>query len=314
MILCCIGATGGSVRAQAQQGAPHMTTTTTTQVHYRTVKVDGLDIFYREAGPTNAPTLLLLHGFPTSSHMFRDLIPLLADRYHVVAPDYPGFGNSATPSPHDFRYTFDHLADVIEHFTDALGLHEYALYIQDFGGPVGLRLATRHPERVRALVIQNANAYEEGFSQGLRDIVLRAYTDHSPEVVAKLRTFFELPVTKHQYLDGVPDPSLVSPDAWQHAQWGMDRPGNKLIQFAIHANYGSNVERYPEWHEYFRTHQPPAVVAWGKHDPIFAVGGALAYAKDLKSVETHLLEAGHFALETHAAQIAPIVREFLLRQ
>jgi pimeloyl-ACP methyl ester carboxylesterase len=183
----------------------------TAQVHYRTAKIDGLEIFYREAGPPNGPTLLLLHGFPTSSHMFRDLIPLLADRYHVVAPDYPGFGYSSTPSPREFDYTFDHLADVMEHFTDAIGLHEYALYLQDFGGPVGLRLAARHPDRVRALVIQNANAYEEGFSQGLRDIVLRAYTDHSPDVVARLRTFFELPVTKHQ--------SVRMPGSTRSGEW-----------------------------------------------------------------------------------------------
>jgi pimeloyl-ACP methyl ester carboxylesterase len=283
----------------------------TAQVHYRTAKIDGLEIFYREAGPPNGPTLLLLHGFPTSSHMFRDLIPLLADRYHVVAPDYPGFGYSSTPSPREFDYTFDHLADVMEHFTDAIGLHEYALYLQDFGGPVGLRLAARHPDRVRALVIQNANAYEEGFSQGLRDIVLRAYTDHSPDVVARLRTFFELPVTKHQYLDGVTDPSLVSPDAWEHAQWGMDRPGNKEIQLALHTNYGSNVERYDEWHRYFRAHQPPTLVVWGKGDGVFLAPGADAYKRDLKVIEVHLLDAGHFALETNAVEIAGYMRPFL---
>jgi pimeloyl-ACP methyl ester carboxylesterase len=280
-------------------------------IHYRKVQVDGLEIFYREAGPPHAPALLLLHGFPTSSHMFRDLIPLLADRYHLIAPDYPGFGHSSTPEPNKFNYTFDHLAEVMEQFTDAIGLREYALYLQDFGGPVGLRLAAHHPERVRALIIQNANAYQEGLSQGVRDIVLRAYTDPSPEVFAKLRTFFELPVTKHQYLDGVPDPSLVSPDAWEHAQWGMDRPGNKEIQFALHANYGSNVEHYDEWHRYFREHQPPALIVWGKGDQVFLAPGAEAYRRDLKKIDIHFLDAGHFALETKAAEIANYIRGFL---
>ena len=283
-----------------------------TRVHYKTVNVDGLDIFYREAGPLGAPVLLLLHGFPRSSHMFRDLMPLLADRYRVIAPDYPGFGYSSAPRPQDFRYTFDHVADVMEHFTNALGLREYALYMQDFGGPIGLRLATRHPERVRALIIQNANAYDEGLSQGVRDIVLRAYTDHSPAVLAKLRTFFELPVTKHQYLDGVPDPSQVSPDAWTHAQWGMDRPGNKEIQLAMHENYGSNVARYDEWHRYFRAHQPPTLVVWGKGDTVFLPAGAEAYRKDLTSIELHFLDAGHFALETNAPEIAAYLRSFLV--
>ena len=288
-----------------------MTVPASAPIHYRTARVDGLDIFYREAGPPQAPTVLLLHGFPTSSHMFRDLIPLLADRYHVIAPDYPGFGYSSTPSPREFLYTFDHLADVMEHFTDAIGLREYALYLQDFGGPVGLRLAVRRPERVRALVIQNANAYVEGLSQGLRDVVLRAYTDPSPDVIARLRTFFEAPVTRHQYLDGVPDPSLVSPDAWEHAQWGLDRPGNKEIQLALHANYGSNVEHYDEWHRYFREHQPPTLVVWGRGDDVFLVPGAEAYRRDLKVIELHLLDAGHFALETNAAEIAGYMRSFL---
>jgi pimeloyl-ACP methyl ester carboxylesterase len=280
-------------------------------VHYRTVAIDGLDIFYREAGPPSAPTILLLHGFPTSSHMFRDLIPLLADRFHLVAPDYPGFGYSSTPSPKDFVYTFDHVADVMERFVDTLGLDRYALYQQDFGGPVGFRLATRRPDRVRALVIQNANAYVEGVSDIVRDVVLRFWTDRTPATEARLRTFFELPATVGQYLEGVPDRTLVSPDSWTHAQWGMDRPGNKAIQFELHANYGSNVERYDEWHAYFRKQQPPALVVWGKHDFVFLPAGAEAYRKDLKNVETHLLDAGHFALETHAAEIAAHMRRFL---
>jgi pimeloyl-ACP methyl ester carboxylesterase len=270
--------------------------TSPRHIHYRTVKVDGLDIFYREAGSPDAPTILLLHGFPTSSHMFRDVIPLLADRFHLIAPDYPGFGYSSTPPPKQFRYTFDRLADVMQRFSDAVSLSRYALYAQDFGGPVGFRLAARRPERVSALLIQNANAYDEGISDGVRDVVLRVWRERTPETEAKLRTLFELPATMSQYLEGVPDPSLVSPDAWQHAQWGMDRPGNKEIQFMLHANYGSNI---------------PALVIWGKGDPVFTVAGAQAYAKDIKKVELHLLDAGHFALETHAAEIAAHIRRFL---
>jgi len=282
---------------------------------YHVQDVAGLEIFYREAGPRDAPTILLLHGFPTSSHMFRDLIPLLSDTFHLVAPDYPGFGNSATPGPAEFEYTFDHLAEVMEGFVERLGLQRYAMYVQDFGGPVGFRLAARRPERVAALVVQNANAYEDGVTEVLRSVVLRAWTERSPETLAGLRPLLELPSTKRQYLEGVADPSLVSPDAWQHAQWGMERPGNKDIQLALHANYGSNVERYEQWHDYFRRHQPPTLVVWGKGDFVFSEGGAHAYARDLKTIETHVLEgAGHFALETHAPEVARHIREFLRRQ
>jgi pimeloyl-ACP methyl ester carboxylesterase len=279
-------------------------------VYYRTIKVDGIDIFYREAGDPKSPTILLLHGFPTSSHMFRDLIPLLADRYHLIAPDYPGFGYSARPTVSEFNYTFDHVADLMEHFVDAIGLEHYALYMQDFGGPVGFRLATRRPEKVRALIIQNANAYEEGVSQGVRDVVLRIWKERTPQTEARLKELFELPATKRQYLEGAPDPKLVSPDAWEHAQWGMDRPGDKDIQFALHANYGSNVEHYNEWHAYFRKFQPPTLIVWGKGDFVFLPAGAEAYRKDLKQVELHMLNAGHFALETNAAEIAGYIRAF----
>lgn len=285
-----------------------------SDVHYRTVKVDGVEIFYREAGDPKSPTILLLHGFPTSSHMFRDLIPLLADRYHLVAPDYPGFGYSARPTVSEFTYTFDHVADVMEHFVDAVGLKRYALYMQDFGGPIGFRLAARRPQKVRALIIQNANAYEEGVSQGVRDVVLRIWKERTPETEARLKELFELPVTKRQYLEGAPDPTLVSPDAWEHAQWGMDRPGDKEIQFALHANYGSNVEHYDEWHAYLRKFQPPTLIVWGKGDFVFLPAGAEAYRKDLRHVELHMLDAGHFALETNAAEIAGYIRAFLVEQ
>jgi pimeloyl-ACP methyl ester carboxylesterase len=279
-------------------------------IHYRTVGVAGIEIFYREAGSPKLPTILLLHGFPTSSHMFRDLIPLLADRYHLIAPDYPGFGYSSRPKVSEFNYTFDHLADVMEGFVDALGLTRYAVYMQDFGGPVGFRLATRRPQHVRALIIQNANAYDEGVSSGVRDVVLRIWKERTPKTEARLKELFELPATKRQYLEGAPDSSLVSPDAWEHAQWGMDRPGDKEIQFALHANYGSNIEHYDEWHAYFRKFQPPALIVWGKGDFVFTPAGAEAYARDLKHVELHMLDAGHFALETNAAEIAVLMREF----
>jgi pimeloyl-ACP methyl ester carboxylesterase len=288
----------------------HPASGATNVVHYRTVEVAGIEIFYREAGDPKCPTILLLHGFPTSSHMFRDLIPLLADRYHLVAPDYPGFGYSSRPKTSEFTYTFDRLADVMEQFVEALGLTRYSLYMQDFGGPVGFRLAARRPERVRALIIQNANAYEEGVSKGVRDVVLRIWKERTPETEANLKELFELPATKRQYLEGAPDPTLVSPDAWEHAQWGMDRPGDKEIQFALHANYGSNVERYEEWHEYFQKSQPPTLIVWGKNDFVFLTPGAEAYRKDLKHVELHMINAGHFALETNAAEIAAYIRDF----
>jgi pimeloyl-ACP methyl ester carboxylesterase len=281
--------------------------------HYRTVTVDGLDIFYREAGPGDAPTILLLHGFPTSSHMFRDLIPMLADRYHLVAPDYPGFGNSSVPDVDAFDYTFDHLADVIENFTAVNGLERYSLYLQDFGGPVGFRLASRRPDRVRTLIIQNANAYTQGLSEELRTVLLRLHIERTPEMRARASELVELPYTRRQYLEGVPDPSLVSPDAWQHAQWGMDRPHNKYVQYALHADYASNFDRYEEWHAYFRQHQPPTLVVWGDVDFVFGVPGAEAYRLDLKHIEVHILKAGHFALETSGFEIAQHMRKFLAR-
>jgi pimeloyl-ACP methyl ester carboxylesterase len=280
---------------------------------YHTVKVDGADIFYREAGQRNAPTILLLHGFPTSSHMFRDLMPLLSDRCHLIAPDYPGFGYSSTPGVTEFDYTFDHLADVIQRFTDTLGMKRYAVYAQDFGGPVGFRLATARPEHVAALIVQNANGYAEGVTEELRDILLRLHHERTPEMRAKAGELFELPYTKKQYLQGVEDTTQVNPDAWQHAQWGMDRPGNKAIQYALHADYASNFERYAEWQAYFRKFQPPTLVVWGKGDFVFGVAGAEAYRKDLETIEVHLLNTGHFALETHALEISVHIRRFLGR-
>lgn len=277
---------------------------------HHTVKVDGLDIFYREAGDRNNQTILLLHGFPTSSHMYRNLIPLLADEYHVIAPDYPGFGYSSTPSVNEFKYTFDNLANVIEKFTEIVKLDNYILFIHDYGGPVGLRLATRHPEKVKGLVVQNANAYKEGVTPLFQEMVLNLWGEATPKEQKAVRTLFELPITKKQYLDGAEYPKRVSPDAWTHAQWGMDRPGNKDIQYDLQANYGSNVELYDEWHAYFHEHQPKTLVVWGKNDFIFSVEGAHAYKKDLENIEVHILNAGHFLLEEKAVETAEHIKHF----
>ena len=280
------------------------------KVAYRTVKVDGLDIFYREAGPKDAPTVLLLHGFPSSSHMYRNLIPALALKYHVIAPDYPGFGNSSMPPVSEFDYTFDNLALVVEKFTEELGLSRYTLYLQDYGAPIGFRLAVKHPERVQALVIQNGNAYEEG----LRDfwIPLKAYWgDRSEANAATLRKFLELDATKWQYTHGVRRPEVVSADNWLIDQYLLDRPGNKEIQLQLFYSYGSNPPLYPKWQAYFRRYQPPTLIVWGKNDQIFPAEGAYPYRRDLKDVKFHLLDTGHFALEEDGDVIAGLIRDFL---
>jgi len=283
------------------------------QVHFRTVQVEGLNIFYREAGREDAPTILLLHGFPTSSHMYRNLMPALADEFHVVAPDYPGFGNSSMPTVDEFDYTFDRLADVMEAFTDKLGLKKYTLYLMDYGAPVGYRLAVRRPDRVEALIVQNGNAYEEG----LRDFwkPFRAYwKDRSEENAAELRKFLVLDATKWQYTHGVRDPESISPDNWLIDQFLLDRPGNVDIQLALFFDYGSNPPRYPEWQAYLREHQPPTLIVWGKNDFIFPAEGAFPYQGDLKNIDFHLLDTGHFALEEEGDVIADLIRRFLKTQ
>src|ERR1700733_13692495 len=242
----------------AQEVAP--TAPSTTQVLHRTVKVNGLDIFYREAGPKDAPSILLLHGFPTSSHMFRNLIPALADRYHVVAPDYPGFGNSSAPPVEKFEYTFDNLAKVIDAFTEKVGLTRYALYVQDYGAPVGYRLAAKHPERVTALIVQNGNAYAEGIENDFWVPVKAYWKDRTESNAAPLRKFVSLEATKWQYLNGVRNPEAISPDNWNVDQPLLDRPGNAEIQMALLHSYGSNPPLYPEWQAYFRKHQPPTLI------------------------------------------------------
>jgi len=280
-----------------------------TQTHYRTVAVDGLDIFYREAGPSDAPTLLLLHGFPSSSHMYRDLIPALADRFHLVAPDYPGFGYSAAPPADAFAYTFDHLADVMEGFVRALGLARFGLYIQDYGAPVGLRLATRHPDWIEALVVQNAVAHEEGLGAAF-DVVKAIWADRTPRTEQGIRDLLTPAFTKLQYVSGARDPGRVSPDAWTLDQTFLDRPGNDAIQIDLQDDYRTNPPLYPAWQAYFRAHQPPTLVAWGKNDLLFTVAGALAYQRDLTDIEVHLLDAGHFALEEESAAIAALIARF----
>lgn len=277
---------------------------------YRTINVDGLDIFYREAGSPNAPTILLLHGFPTSSHMFRNLISDLSDRFHLIAPDYPGFGNSSMPTIDEFNYTFDHLAEVMEKFIQALGLKRYSLYLMDYGAPIGFRIATRHPERVEVLIVQNGNAYEEG----LRDFwnPLKAYwQDQTPENAENLRQLLTLEATKWQYTHGVRNLEAISPDNWNLDRGFLDRPGNNDIQLALFYDYRSNPSLYPQWQEYFRQYQPPMLVVWGKNDYIFPVEGATPYKRDLKDIEVHLLDTGHFALLEDGNAIVNHIKRFL---
>lgn len=281
------------------------------QVHYRTVKVDGLDIFYREAGPKDAPTVLLLHGFPTSSHMFRDLIPALADKYHVVAPDYPGFGYSSMPAVDKFEYTFDNLARVIEKFTERVGLEKYSIYLMDYGAPIGFRLAAKHPDRVDTLIVQNGNAYDEGIDNDFWKPVKAYWKDRTAKQGDALRSLLTLEATKWQYTHGVRNVETISPDTWGHVQPLLDREGNQEIQLALFYSYGSNPPLYPQWQQYFREHQPPTLIVWGKNDAIFPAAGAHPYKRDLKKLEFHLLDTGHFALEEDGAQIAGLIREFL---
>ncbi len=288
------------------------TASDTVRIHHRSVAIDRVALFYREAGDPEAPAVLLLHGFPSSSHMFRTLIPLLADRFHVVAPDLPGFGFSDAPPPSAFAYTFDHLADVIERFTETIGLGRYAMYVFDYGAPVGFRLATRHPERVTAIVSQNGNAYLEGLSQGWNPI--QAYwQDPTPARRAALRAFLTLEATRQQYLHGVADATLVAPEGWALDAALLARPGNEEIQLDLFLDYRSNVALYPSFQAYLRTRRPPLLAVWGRKDPFFLPEGAEAFRRDQPDVEIHLYETGHFALETHAAEIAGAIRDFLDR-
>lgn len=282
-------------------------------VHHRTAVVDGLDVFYREAGDPQAPVVVLLHGFPTSSHMFRNLIPELADRYRVIAPDHIGFGQSAMPGLDRFPYTFEALTDVTAGLLAQLGADRFALYVQDYGAPIGWRLALRNPDRVTAIVTQNGNAYEEGFVKPFWDGVF-AYTDApGPETEAAMRGALTLESTRWQYLNGVADPSLVSPDNWVHDQALLDRPGNDEIQLKLFRDYPTNVDLYPQVHRYFADSRVPLLAVWGANDEIFGPDGARAFAKDLPDAEIHLLDSGHFALESHLDAITAHIRDFLAR-
>jgi pimeloyl-ACP methyl ester carboxylesterase len=280
-----------------------------TTIAYRTANVDGFKIFYREAGAPGAPKLLLLHGFPSASHMFRDLIPLLADRFHVVAPDLPGFGNSDTPSP---DHTFDRLADTIDRFTDVVGFDRYAVYVFDYGAPTGFRLAARHPDRITAIISQNGNAYEEGLSDGWTPV--RAYwEDASAANREALRAFLKPETTVWQYTHGVPDGVSVSPDGYSLDNFYLSRPGADEVQLDLLGDYKSNVALYPVFQDYFRTHRPPLLAVWGKNDPFFLPAGAEAFKRDIPGAVVRFLDTGHFALETHAVDVAAAIRDFLPR-
>jgi len=303
------------------------------EVKYKTVEIDGLDIFYREAGNPGNPTILLLHGFPTSSHMFRDLIPKLSDRFYLIAPDYPGYGYSSMPSVDEFEYSFDNVANIVDKFIDKVGLKTYSLYLMDYGAPIGFRIATKHPERVEGLIIQNGNAYVEGINnnfwepiqaywkdrkavnKGLDNDwwknVKKAYNNPNMTNDEALRFLLTLGATKWQYTNGVRNVEDISPDTWSHVQPLLDRKGNNEIQLEMFYSYGTNPPLYPEWQAYLREHQPPTLIVWGKNDEIFPSAGAHPYKRDLKVVDFHLLDTGHFALEEDSEVIADHIRRFL---
>lgn len=279
------------------------------QVRHRFVEVDGVRVFYREAGPADAPVLLLLHGFPSASHQFRRLFDVLGDRYRLIAPDYPGFGH--TRAPDDFTYTFDRLADVMEGFLLELGLSRFVMYVFDFGAPVGFRLAVRHPEWIAGLVVQNGNAYAEGLSEGAREFV--ALRPGQPGAEESIRDLLTLEGTRGQYETGVADRELIAPDGWTLDQYFLELPGRKDAQVALAFDYHTNVASYSAWQTWLRKHTPPALVVWGRHDPFFPEPGARAYLRDLPEAEVHLFDTGHFALEECLPQIAPLVAGFLDR-
>ncbi len=300
---------------------------------HKTVTIEGLEIFYREAGKPSAPTIVLLHGFPTSSHMFRNLIPALSDKYHIVAPDYPGYGNSSMPKVDEFKYTFDHMAVIVEKLIEKLQLKRYSLYVMDYGAPVGFRIASAHPERIEALIVQNGNAYDEGLDNNFWEPIKEYWKDRN--VVNKgldndwwknVKAAYKQPAmanedalgflltagaTQWQYTTGVRNKELISPDNWHVDQRLLDRPGNQEIQLQMFYDYGSNPPLYPKWQAYFRKHQPPTLIVWGKNDQIFPAAGAYPYKRDLKNLEFHLLDTGHFALEEDGDIIASYIREFL---
>jgi pimeloyl-ACP methyl ester carboxylesterase len=282
-----------------------------TKIKNQTITVDGQTVFYREAGDKeNAPTILLLHGFPTSSHMFRNLIPALAHNFHLVAPDYPGFGYSSMPSTDKFDYTFDHLAEIVDKFLTQIGVERYSLYVMDYGAPIGYRLAVKYPEKIDALIVQNGNAYDEGlgeFWEPLRDY----WNEPSEKNKNALKKFLSMEATRWQYTHGVKNENEINPDNWIHDQLLLERPGNNEIQLQLFYDYKSNPPLYPQWQEYFRKYQPPTLVVWGRNDIIFPKEGAIRYQHDLKNIQIHLLNTGHFALEEEGDLIASLISRFL---
>jgi pimeloyl-ACP methyl ester carboxylesterase len=307
-MLLGVGPTAALAQEAKASSAP--SDTHPSRVWHKTIEIDGLDIFYREAGPKDAPNVLLLHGFPTSSHMFRNLIPALSDKYHVVAPDYPGYGNSSMPGLGEFEYTFDRMAQIIETFTEKLGLSSYTIYLMDYGAPIGFRLAAKYPDRVDTLIVQNGNAYDEGLRE-FWDPLKAYWQDKTEENADKLRGLLTLDATKWQYTHGTRNQEAISPDNWNIDQGFLDREGNQEIQLAMFYSYGSNPPLYPEWQAYLRKHQPPTLLVWGKNDQIFPAEGAHPYKRDLKKLEFHLLDTGHFALEEDGDVIAKLIRSFL---
>ena len=280
---------------------------------YKAVKVNDLNVFYRESGMPGSPAVLLLHGFPTSSHMFRSLIPQLAGEYHVFAPDLPGFGFSDAPPREQFRYSFENLAKVVGSFTEAVGLKRFALYIFDYGAPVGLRIALAHPERITAIISQNGNAYEEGLSEGWNPIQ-KYWKDPTPQNRAALKAFLAPEATKWQYTHGVPDASRVAPESYALDSALLARPGNEEIQLDLFLDYASNVALYPRFQAYFRSKKPPVLAVWGRNDPFFLPAGAEAFRRDNLDAEVHFYDTGHFALETHAGEIGATILDFLAKR
>ena len=281
-------------------------------ISYHTVDIEGLKIFYREAGPANAPTVLLLHGFPSSSRMWEPLLPFLADKYHLIAPDYPGFGHSSAPSPSGFEYTFDNLAKVTNELTTRLGITNYVLFMQDYGGPVGFRMTLTYPERVRAIIIQNAVSHEQGLSP-LWEARKKYWADPVRELENLKANFTSFEATRQRHIGSSPNPDRYDPDTWTDEYTFLTRPGQADIQATLFLDYRTNVASYPRWQKWLREVQPPMLVVWGKYDPSFTVAGATAYADDVPGAEVHILEAGHFALDEATDQIASIVRTFLER-
>ena len=283
-------------------------------IKYKNVKIKDLDIFYREAGSRENPTILLLHGFPTSSHMFRNLMMKLEDRYHLIAPDYPGFGQSSMPFVNEFDYSFDNISSIIEQFIDVIELKDYSLYLMDYGAPVGFRIANKQPTRIQSLIIQNGNAYEEGLKEFWEPIKAYWKNPESKTTIDGVRSLLTLEATRWQYIHGVQDVEKVSPDNWTHDQALLDRNGNNEIQLQLFLSYSTNLTLYPVWQEYFRQYQPPTLIAWGEHDYIFPAEGAYPYKRDLNNLEFHLLNAGHFPLEDNNEKIVGLIDDFLTRK